>query len=250
MNERVGQRGLLCELHAHSTWSDGTLSLRELVDLYGRAGFDVLCVTDHALPSGDPWFVGQRPREGRTLVDAGSFGTYLAAIDLEAKRAHVRYGMLVVPGLELTYNSPDPNNAAHAVAVGLRAFVPLDAGIFEALGAAREAGAALIAAHPHGRKGDPIPRNTTRRFWREWSRFAPLVDRVELFNQANLYPWVASQHVPVVAGGDFHRLEHLSSWKTLLPCLRHERAVVDYLRSPSPARLVPFSAQTAGQAAA
>ncbi len=39
---------LLCELHAHTTWSDGALSLRELVDLYGCRGFDVLAVTDHA----------------------------------------------------------------------------------------------------------------------------------------------------------------------------------------------------------
>ena len=250
MSRRVRRRGLLCELHAHSTWSDGTLSLRELVDLYGQAGFDVLCVTDHALRSDDPWFDQQRVRDGRTLVDAGNFDAYLAAIELEAERALVRYGMLVVPGLELTYNDLDPNKAAHAVAVGLRAFVSLDRGIFEALGAAREAGAALIAAHPHGPEADTIPLNTTRRFWREWSRFAPLVDRVELFNQANLFSWVASQHVPVVASGDFHRLEHLSSWKTLLPCLRSERAVVDYLRSPGAAYLLPFRAETAQQAAA
>jgi hypothetical protein len=31
---------LLCELHAHTKWSDGALSLRELVDLYGGLGFD------------------------------------------------------------------------------------------------------------------------------------------------------------------------------------------------------------------
>ncbi|MGH3092162.1 MAG: hypothetical protein ACRDOG_07520 [Gaiellaceae bacterium] len=69
---------------AHSTWSDGTLPLRELVDLYGRAGFDVLCVTDRALRSDDPWYVEQRARDGRTLVDAGNFDAYVAAIDLEA----------------------------------------------------------------------------------------------------------------------------------------------------------------------
>ena len=43
---------LLCELHAHTTWSDGALSIRELVDLYGRRGFDVLSVTDHATRDG------------------------------------------------------------------------------------------------------------------------------------------------------------------------------------------------------
>jgi histidinol phosphatase-like PHP family hydrolase len=38
---------LLCELHAHSRWSDGAHSIRELVALYGQNGFDVLCITDH-----------------------------------------------------------------------------------------------------------------------------------------------------------------------------------------------------------
>jgi hypothetical protein len=123
----IRRRALLCELHAHSTWSDGALSLRELVNLYGRAGFDVPCVTDHALRSDDPWFA-ERARDGRGVVDAGNFDAHLAAIDLEAERALARYGMLVIPGLELTDNDLDPNKAAHAVAVGLRAFVPLDTG--------------------------------------------------------------------------------------------------------------------------
>jgi hypothetical protein len=49
---------------------------------------------------------------------------------------------------------------------------------------------------------------------------------------------------------NFHRLEHLSSWKTLLHCPQTERAVVDYLRSPAPAYLLPFRAETAEQVAA
>jgi len=43
---------LLCELHAHTTWSDGVLTPAELVDLYGRCGFDVLAVTDHVVRNG------------------------------------------------------------------------------------------------------------------------------------------------------------------------------------------------------
>ena len=46
---------LLCELHAHTTWSDGALAVSELVDLYGRNGFDMLCVTDHVHRRDDPW---------------------------------------------------------------------------------------------------------------------------------------------------------------------------------------------------
>jgi len=45
---------LLAELHAHTRWSDGELTTRELVDLYGRQGFDVLCVTDHVVRTDHP----------------------------------------------------------------------------------------------------------------------------------------------------------------------------------------------------
>ena len=29
---------LMCDFHPHTTWSDGRLSIRELVDLYGETG--------------------------------------------------------------------------------------------------------------------------------------------------------------------------------------------------------------------
>jgi hypothetical protein len=47
-------RLLLCELHAHTTWSDGHLTLAELVDLYGGNGFDVLGVADDTVRLDDP----------------------------------------------------------------------------------------------------------------------------------------------------------------------------------------------------
>ena len=242
MSTRTNGRALLCELHAHSTWSDGALGLRELVDLYGRAGFDVLCVTDHALTSEDPWLREQRASGLARHVHAGNHAAYLAAIDAEAERAGVLYDLLVLPGLELTVNHYEPARAAHTVAVGLREFVSPDVDIADGLRAARDAGAAIIAAHPHGESVDRIPLRTTQRFYREWERLAPLVDRLELFNRNDVFTWVAERRLPAVASGDFHRPEHLSSWKTLLPCARRERAVVAYLRSPAPAYLLPFRA--------
>ena len=105
------------------TWSDGRLTLRELVDLYGAADFDVLCVTDHALRSDDPW------RRPETCVHERRFGAYLAAVEAEASRALALHDLLVVPGLEITHNNVDPDLAAHAVAVGLREHVSPDAGL-------------------------------------------------------------------------------------------------------------------------
>jgi hypothetical protein len=62
----------------------------------------------------------------------------------------MKYDLLLLPGLELTYNDADPDRAAHAVAVGLERHVSVDHGIGYAMAAARQAGAAIIAAHPFG----------------------------------------------------------------------------------------------------
>ena len=45
---------LLCDFHVHTSWSDGRLSLREVVDLYGKTRrFDVIAITDHILMKRD-----------------------------------------------------------------------------------------------------------------------------------------------------------------------------------------------------
>jgi hypothetical protein len=233
---RAKVRPLLCELHAHTTWSDGALSVPELVDLYGRHGFDVLCVTDHILGETDPWRRARERDGGSPGLTEKTWRGYLRQLDQEARRARVRYGLLVIPGAELTLNDDDADRAAHAVAVGLRRFVPVEAEFAGSLHQARAAGAGLVAAHPHG-GGDPDPDRTTRRWWRERETLVRLVDRFELFNRNVLYGWVAEAGLPAVASGDFHRLEHLMTWKTLLPCAKNERSIVAYLRSPRPAYL-------------
>jgi predicted metal-dependent phosphoesterase TrpH len=215
---------LLCELHAHTTWSDGSLSVRELCDLYGRRGFDVLAVTDHA------------PREPRE-VHAGTFPAYLEDLQEQALRARELYDLLVVPGLELTYDDPDPFCSAHVLTIGLREYVALDEGLELALVAARAQGAALVAAHPYSPEQLETATRCTAAFGAR-PELARLVDRFELFNRHTLFGWVAAAGLPAVATGDFHRPEHLSTWKTLLPCVKDEAAVVAYLRSLRPAFLV------------
>ena len=212
---------LLCELHAHTTWSDGSLSVPALVDLYGSAGFDVLAITDHVL----------RASEERRFVDAASYDAYLAEIEAEAERAWATYGLLVLPGLELTYDDPEPARAAHALALGLRSFVGLDDGFERALGRARGLGAALVAAHPYSPAVAPAAQRATARFAAapEWA--AEAVDRFELVNRHEVFEWVAQARLPVVATGDFHHRDHLATWKTLLPCPPDEEAIVEHLRS-------------------
>jgi hypothetical protein len=227
---REGARPLLCELHAHTTWSDGELSLAAVVDLYGMARFDALCVTDHVLRRDDPWPL----THGRPCVDATNVGAYLAEIERERTRALSAYGLLLVPGFELTYNDPDPDRAAHAVAVGLRSLVAMDEGPVAAMEQARAAGAAILAAHPHDFGPTPAVPFPTCYFARRWRELRGLFDRVELFNGRQLFGWVAEAGLPAVACGDLHRPEQLPGWTTLVPCERDEEALVDYLRSSRP----------------
>jgi hypothetical protein len=220
---------LLCELHAHTTWSDGELTLPELVDLYGTFEFDVLCVTDHLLPPGGEW----------AGLATEILPAYFEDIEREARRALVQYGLLLLPGLELTQNDADPDRAGHALALGLREPVTLAHGLVDAMGAARAAGAAIVAAHPNG--PDPHPESRgTRLFWRRWRELDGLVDRFELFNRTQVFGWVADESLPAIATGDFHRLENLAGWKTFLPCAKDEETVIAYLRSSRRAYLMPW----------
>jgi predicted metal-dependent phosphoesterase TrpH len=231
---RTRKDPLLCELHAHTTWSDGSLTMRELVDVYGRRGFDVLCVTDHTVRRDDPWL---DPAEWATRgIRREVHAAYVAEIMREAARARAMYDLLVLPGVELTYNADSVDEAAHAVAVGLSSFVSVDDGIDGAMETARAAGAAIIAAHPFDDEPWANRSRVTRRFAAD-PGVRRLAHRFELFNRTTLFGWVAREGLPVVATGDFHQPEHLEGWKTMLPCAKDADAVISYLRSPRPVYL-------------
>ena len=196
----------------------------------------MLCVTDHSCNGGWPG------------VTAENHARSLAEIDHEAERALADYGLLVVPGLELTYNDPDPLQAAHAVAVGLRSFVSVDSGIDVAIETAVQAGAALVAAHPFDDEPASSPGRLTQRFARD-PELSARVHRFELFNRTQLFSWVAKAGLPCVASGDFHRLEHLGGWKSVVPCARDEEALIAHLRSRRPVFITEVGAETVAIAA-
>jgi predicted metal-dependent phosphoesterase TrpH len=228
---------LVCELHAHSTWSDGQLTLPGLVDLHGKAGVDVLCVTDHAVRLDDP---------SPNAVDPWTWPSYAAAVQAEADRALSEYGLIVIQGLELSDNHKDPDLSAHALAIGLERYVSMDAGLVPALETANDQGAAVVAAHPYS-ASDWTPQRPTRRIWHEREALRGLIHRYELFNRREVFSWVAAESLPPVATGDVHRREHLASWKTLLPCDRDPAAIVAHLRSSGRVLLTPFSPEEAAE---
>jgi len=54
---------------------------------------------------------------------------YLDELDTEGTRVREAYGMVLIPGLELTDDHPDVLRSAHALAVGLRRFVAVKLGL-------------------------------------------------------------------------------------------------------------------------
>lgn len=145
-------------------------------------------------------------------------------------RARAIHDLVLIPGVELTYDDPDPRLAADAIAVGLRDLPSLANGLEPALRRARDLGAALVAAHPVSMEDASLCQRSTAA-WHAQPDLHCLVDRFELFNRHTLYGWVSELGLPVVASGDFHRREHLSTWKTLLPCVKE--AAVSLTSAPS-----------------
>jgi 3',5'-nucleoside bisphosphate phosphatase len=199
----------------------------------------VLCITDHVASGDDPYLLGR----GRSL-DETTWDAYVETIFDEGERARALYDLLVIPGAELTQNHADPDESAHALALGLSEYVAMDDGLPPALTAARRNGAVLVAAHPHGNdvEANASPARFTRRFCRDFDRLRPLVDRFELYSRSMLFAWVAERGLPSVATGDFHVDAHLASWKTLILCEKHEQAVLARLLGNDRVYLTPFSA--------
>jgi processive 1,2-diacylglycerol beta-glucosyltransferase len=226
---RGGARPLLCEFHAHTTWSDGELSLGAVVDLYGRAA---------STSSASPTTSCAATIPGRSCTGARASTPQTSAPTSRRSSANAlalsAFGLLLVPGFELTYNDPNPDRAGHAVAVGLRSLVGMDDGPPAAMEAARAAGAAVLVAHPHDSGPTQAVPFPTCYFVRRWRELGGLFDRVELFNGRQLFSWVAEAGLPAIACGDLHRAEHLPGWTTLVPCEQHEDDLVGYLRSSQP----------------
>jgi len=79
------------DLHAHTTVSDGTLTPTELVRLAKESGLDAIAITDHDTFQGVP----------------------------EAMEAGRKYGIEVIPGAELSLESPEGAGWIHVVALWL-----------------------------------------------------------------------------------------------------------------------------------
>src|SRR5688572_11606179 len=121
---------LLCDFHVHTQWSDGCLTVAEVVDLYGRTGkFDVIAITDHILMKKDLLArAGRIATLGRRAygVRQDHFEAYLEDIRMQGARALEQYGMLVVPGAEVTQNRLHGRKNSHIIALDIKEYISAD----------------------------------------------------------------------------------------------------------------------------
>jgi 3',5'-nucleoside bisphosphate phosphatase len=225
---------LLCDFHVHTTWSDGRLSIREVVDLYGQTGrFDVIAITDHILMERD--LLG---RAGRWMsfgrkqfsVTEERFDDYLADIAAEARRARKLYDLLVIPGAEVTQNRISSRKNSHIIALDIKKYISADQPARDILEEIRRQGAVSIACHPHHRTTRRIEISTCF-LWDNRKTLVDLVDVWEAANRDDLFSVTSLKHYPYVANSDFHKAKHLYSWKTLLRCEKEWGAVAAALRA-------------------
>jgi predicted metal-dependent phosphoesterase TrpH len=224
---------LLCDFHVHTRWSDGTQSIREVVDLYGQTGrFDVIAITDHILMKRD--LIGRAARIatlGRRdfSVTEERFEEYLADIESEAARAKRLYGLLVIAGAEITQNHLRSRKNSHIIALNIRKFISADQPGEDILRQIRQQGAVSIACHPHHRTTTRLEIGTCY-LWEHRKRVAEFVDVWEAANRDDLFSVTSLKHYPYVANSDFHKPKHLYSWKTLLRCEKNWDAIARALR--------------------
>jgi 3',5'-nucleoside bisphosphate phosphatase len=224
---------LLCDFHVHTRWSDGRLALGEVVDLYGQTGrFDVIAITDHILMKKD-WLarIGRVATLGRRNfgLREETFDEYLADVRAEARRAMRRYGMLVIPGAEVTQNGLQGKKNSHIIALDIKDYISADQTALDILREIRRQDAFSIACHPHHRTTRRLEISTCY-LWDHRKELSDLVDVWEAANRDDLFSVTSLKHYPYVANSDFHKAKHLYSWKTLVRAEKHWPAIRQALR--------------------
>ncbi|HEY7447062.1 MAG TPA: hypothetical protein VH702_02880 [Vicinamibacterales bacterium] len=225
---------LLCDFHIHTTWSDGRLSLRDVVDLYGRTGkFDVIAITDHILMKKD--FLARAGRlatlgRRRYSLTEETFDEYLADIAREGQRARREYEMIVVPGAEVTQNHLRARKNSHVIALGIKKYISADQSAEDILKEIRRQGAISVACHPHHRTTRRLEISTCY-LWDHRQELSGLVDVWEAANRDDLFSVTSLKHYPYVANSDFHKQKHLHSWKTLIRATKDWPSISAALRS-------------------
>lgn len=217
---------LLCDFHIHTKYSDGSVELRRTVDLFGQTGFDVIAITDHVV-NGDSAF-GKLAHRFRFSINEQNFPVYMERLREEAERAWNKYGMLIIPGVEISKNYLSSEKSAHILIIDIKEFIPACWSYEKIFLAAKEQDALVVACHPH--HSSEIATRDTLFLWNNRDKYAKYIDAWEIANRDDVFNVISLKKYPYIANSDFHKARHIYSWKTLLNCDKNVASVKRCIR--------------------
>lgn len=212
---------LLCDFHIHTNYSDGRLALPEVVDFYGRRGFDCICITDHIA---DPKrLIGKFSELVNLTLAWDQLDEYFDMIERERRRAWRKYNMLVMAGLEFNKEGFTRKTSGHLLGVDLKAPINPALDFVEIIAQTHGQGGLAVAAHPHVMKSE-WGKNTLY-LWENQETFAPLIDAWEIANRNNIFTPIGLKRFAFIANSDFHKPKHIYSWKTMVYAEKNPEAI-------------------------
>lgn len=214
-----------CDLHIHSQFSDGRLTVAEVVDFYGRKGFGAIAVTDHLCEQEN--LIGRFSHQFNYSLSKETFGRYMDELRSQAERAREQYGMLLIPGYEITKNSFFNHRSAHILVLGTDQFIDPELSVDEILVQTKSLGAFTVAAHPFHTGSFEFQ---TFHLWSRRKQLSQLIDAWELNCRESVSQEVLSSGLPLIANSDLHHLGHSRSWKTRVYGHLDQESIFDSIR--------------------
>jgi predicted metal-dependent phosphoesterase TrpH len=219
-------RPLLCDFHIHTNYSDGKLTVAEVVDFYGSRHFDCICVTDHLADSRR--LIGKLGKLSRLTLSPNQLEEYFEVIERERRRAWRKYNMLVMTGLEFNKDGLSKKSSAHLLGIDLNMPIIDCLDLPETIAHIHAQGGLAVASHPHIMKSE-WGKNTLY-LWENQEQFIRRIDAWEIANRNNMFNPVSAKRLPYLANSDFHKPKHIYSWKTLVSCEKDAEAIKDCIR--------------------
>jgi len=234
----------LCDFHIHTNYSDGRLTLPEVIDFYGRRGFDCICVTDHVA---DPRrLIGKFSELLNFTIASDQMDEYFDMLELERRRAWRKYDMLVMTGLEFNKEGLTKKTSGHLLGIDLKAPITPSLDFVEIIAQIHSQGGLAVAAHPHIMKSE-WGKNTLF-LWENQELFAPIIDAWEIANRNNIFTPVGLKRMAYLANSDFHKPKHIYSWKTVLHCEKDPEAIKACIRQNEKVSLTLYRDGLSGEA--
>ncbi len=237
-------RPLLCDFHIHTNYSDGRMTLSEVVDFYGRRGFDCICITDHVA---DPKrLIGRMGELVNLTLPFGQLDEYFDRLEREQRRAWHKYSMRVMTGIEFNKEGFSKKTSGHLLGLDLRAPIDPALSFVEIIAQIHGQGGLSVAAHPHLLKSE-WGKNTLY-LWENQDVFAPIIDAWEIANRNNIFTPVGLKRYAFLANSDFHKPKHIYSWKSLLHCENEPEAIKTCVRRNEHVALTLYRDGLSGEA--